>query len=453
MAAGYSDRFAPHPPSMSRRLLLAALGLVGAASIWFVQSRGSAVGAAIVEGPRVARSPEGASARRTSRIPEPAVADGRRRVPESSPHALHPELHPDGAVGALLALADGEGGRLDLSGPELDLALLAQLRDLVRVGDLSAETLAEACGGFAPGDVRRSLLVLAASFARGHGPQTDRFFSELAVVEDGHGGDDLEQEALAAVRALGLARRSEALSEIVGSLIDRANLGEQQGFAGLARLRVVFALAALERAPSGSDLEAWLDRSGREPRIGGELWALAVRSDPRVWGERAITAALAGDHQARLGLEALTGPEHREAITALATGALAGSDPWVERSAWRALVAGGDFASFELVDHALRTADAGRRAWLAEALHTWREPVFTEAALVQAVALVEALEPRSEMAARVLERLDLRFARWSLDADAPARARMAAAIESLPGAESLDSEVARRLAAWHAYAD
>lgn len=433
---------------MPRRLLLAALGLVGAASIWFVQSRGHAVGAAIVEGPRASRTPEGASARRTSRIPEPAVADARRRAPETSIRAGHPELDPNGALGALLALADGEEVQLDLSGPELDLALLARLRDLVRAGDLSAETLAEACGGFAPGDARRSLLVLAASFARGHGPQTDRFFSALAVVEDG--GDDLEQEALAAVRALGLAGRSEALAEIAGSLIERANLGEQQGFAGLARLRVVFALAALERAPTGFDLEVWLDRSGREPRIGGELWALAVRSGPQVWGERAITAALAGDHQARLGLETLTGPEHREAIAALA---LAGNDSWVERSAWRALVAAEDSASFELVELELRTAGADRREWLAEALHTWRAPARPEVALVRAVALVDALGPQSDASQRVLDELDARFARWALDCDSEARARMAAAIESLPGAGSLDNEVARRLAEWRAHAD
>ncbi len=438
---------------MPSRLLLAALGLVGVASLWFVHSRGRTVGAS-VGAPRGTDAAGIATEQRSPRASDPADAGAPRRRLEPSGYELPADHSSSAALDRILALTGEPDFALDLTRPALDLQLLARLRDLVRDGDLSAAALIEACHAHPPGDERRALLILAASFASEHRPETDRYFTGLALGDlDGGHGAELERESLAAVRALVLAGRSVSLGEIAGSLIARSTLGEEQGFAGLTRLGASFALAALETTPPGADLESWLDASGHEPRVGAELWALALRSRPEDWTERAVDAALAGDRQAQAGLEALTGSVGREAVVGLATGHVAGADDWTRRSAWRALVAAEDSASFELVERELRTAGADRREWLAEALHTWRAPARPEVALVRAVVLVDALGPQADASQRVLDELDARFARWALDCDSEARARMAAAIESRPGAAALGSEVARRLAEWRAHAD
>jgi hypothetical protein len=150
--------------------------------------------------------------------------------------------------------------------------------------------------------------------------------SKAATAVEG-GDPAVEQEALAAVRALGLAGRSEALHDVTGALIDRATLGEEQGFGGLSRLRTIFALAVLEAGVDVPELEGWIERSGREPRVGGELWGLAVRTAPSLWVEPVIDAARSGDREALVGVESLTGVEQRAAVLDLATGPQATPTP------------------------------------------------------------------------------------------------------------------------------
>ena len=427
---------------MQRRLPIVALAATAAAALLYAQFGDTAA----VEGVHAARDGEDFTRSPVETpITVPTVRKRWEMEPSSDPSTL--EAKPD-PIASIVAVASDPNLPLDFTRPQLDLELLRALRDAVRAGDVDAAALALACSTRQPGAIERQVLVLAAAFARDHDSETDAFFSELAAVE---GGDPaVEQEALAAVRALGLAGRSEALYDVTGALIDRATLGEEQGFGGLSRLRTIFALAVLEAGVDVPELEGWIERSGREPRVGGELWGLAVRTAPSLWVEPVIDAARSGDREALVGVESLTGVEQRAAVLDLATGRTSGGDQWLERAAWRALVTSGDSDSFEVLERELAIAGPERHEQLAEALHTWRRAPRPEAALVNALVLSSALEAGSPGREQVVSALEDRFARWTLSRDDEGAARLAAAIRSAEARGGLAPEVVETLERWSA---
>ena len=368
--------------------------------------------------------------------PRPAEAaheappEARAGLGEASPA---PESDED-PLDLLAELADRPAVELDLVSRAGLLPLLKEVRGIMETVRVPAPRLRARTGTFPTGDVRRLILVLATAWAEDADGSGETWLLELAGRWDLQSNDG-EQEALAAVLALDLGGRRAALEQLVGYLLER-HRGEASGeesFPGMTRVRTWFAIRGLERF-EGPDpvLEAWITDVAGEQRVAQELWALAVRSDPEVWGPRALASARSGELAGLAGVELLCDADRVEELgeLALEPGESA-SELWRACSAWRALVATDDERARALVVERLAEARPIEREMILEALKTWRASPGPETSLASLLVLRTLLEQDQEAVARLDAGLEEHWLHWFVRRDAEAVARMKSVLEAL----------------------
>ena len=374
---------------------------------------------------------------------------------ESDPDARFPGPAEGGstssAVASIVALGAELGSRLDLVSPHPDPAMLGALRELVLSSDLDAATLRVGADEYERGDPRRVALVLASGWAAEHDVATDEWLLALAVDRETT-STGAEQESLAAILALDLAGREDAVEQSARAILEGALDESDEGFPGLTRIRAWFALEALDRFEGDrAELDQWLAATTQEHRIASELWALAGRTDPDGYADVAVERAVAGDAEARACIETLTGERHRARLTEL----VERSDtdeaaPWVARSAARALVADAAQDSRNALLGALERASINDRDYLLEALHTWREPAQPERAYASQLLLMAELSSDEQARERIATDLERRIEQWLVRRDGQAESRLLTALAEVEGQLASDDAAIELLNAWRA---
>lgn len=393
---------------MPRHIFIAALCLLGL--VLLILFMGGS------EAPRPAEAAYQASTgtRPSSEVPSPAP------VADEDPLEL------------LVELANRPAVELDLVNRAGLLPLLRDVRGIMETTKVPSSRLRARTGTFPTGDVRRLVLVLATAWAEDTDGSGETWLLELAGRWNLQSNDG-EQEALAAVLALDLGGRREALEQLVGYLLER-HRGEASGeesFPGLTRVRTWFAIRGLERFEGPEPvLEAWITGVAGEQRVAQELWALAVRSDPQVWGPRALASARSGELAGLAGVELLCDEERVEELVELALEpGESASELWRACSAWRALVATDDERARSLVVERLDEARPIEREMILEALKTWRPSPQPEASLASLLVLRTRLEQDQEAAGRLDAGLEEHWLHWYVRRDPEGETRMLSALE------------------------
>ncbi|QDU65326.1 hypothetical protein [Engelhardtia mirabilis] len=380
----------------------------------------------------------------------PAGREGRSQATSAATPPEHGALaRAEAAIAAIATLGAELGTELDLVRPDPDPAVLAALRELVLEGGLQVQQLEAAAASLERGDPSRVALVLASGWAGSQGPQSDGWLAGLAT-DRRDTSIGAEQESLAAIKALDQAGRESALAGTARSLLDEAYAGADEGFPGLTRIRTWFALAAMDSFDGDpEELSRWLIDAKDEHRVACELWALAARTAPEPYADLAIDGALAGNAEARAGIETLIAPQYTDRLAGLLD--RIDSDeaaPWIARSAARGLVASASPAARERLAVALKDAGDNERDLLLEALHTWREPTSPEDVYASQLELAGKLGGDEQARERILGDLDRRFELWMVRRNSPAEARLRAALDRIESRVAGDPDAARRVANW-----
>ncbi len=291
--------------------------------------------------------------------------------PDPSPT---PRRDPSPGLAAIVAFGQSLGPELDLVKPEPDPAQLQRLRDLTLQAGLSVSELTAAAQALQAGDAGRVALVLCTTWGAQPGPESDAWLGSLTKPW-GRGSNGQEQEALAAVLALDLGGRTEALMGVAQNLLDQADGDDDTAsFPGLTSLRAWHALRGIPALAGGSldaFVENWEERESDRPRVEEELWSLGVRSSVEV-ADLAIAEALEGHAVAIAALESVTD----EAFIGDLQGLAEKKPTTVEEAlaagaALKGLVASGSSDAIATVQNQLGAGLVPREQAL-EALRTWR---------------------------------------------------------------------------------
>ena len=285
-----------------------------------------------------------------------------------------PSRDPAPAIAEIVAFGQALGAELDLVKPEPDPAQLERLRELTLSADLSVAELAAAAKLLEAGDAGRVALVLCTTWGAEPGPETDAWLRTLTEPW-GRGSNGEEQEALAAVLALDLGGRVEALQATAQRMLDLADGDDDFGsFPGLTSVRAWHALRGipvLEEGTFESFTDDWAERESDRPRVEEELWSLGVRSSVAV-ADLAIAEALEGHSAAIVALESLTDEALVGDLRSLAEKKSTTVDEALTAAAaLKGLVAGGTPDGIATVQGQLGGGLVPREQAL-EALRTWR---------------------------------------------------------------------------------
>lgn len=306
------------------------------------------------------------------REPVPAAAasadssdeTGSRRTEAPVSPRAEPGAQPAGLslAEAVRALAARRPEALDFARAELDLELARELKALVRERRATAAELVAVLDALDLQDPARAACVLALAWAEG---ERELALERLVAVAATSGTDsvNLEQCALAAVRALGLAGARESLARLVADEVAPGGELEQ----GLHSVRVWLALRELARLPDVV-AEALLAGTERElpRRVLEEAWAAAARSGEAPWIDVLWRAVEGGDEAALAGLAQVRDAALEPAVL----------DLHARASGWTLIAAQKSLATLA-TDSSLAALEADlllpvRRDGALEALRAWR---------------------------------------------------------------------------------
>jgi hypothetical protein len=298
----------------------------------------------------------------------PAVESGSPAPePLRAPTPLAPRENlvlPSNAAGGLeglLMLARSNPERLDLARGTMDLEFLLTLREAALASGLDAGALMERLGSLELEDGARPALVLALAWCPDPEGIAERALLGFAGLP-GRRTNTEEQCALAAVRALGLSGRSQALRAWVDARLQPQSAAEE----GLQPLRTWIALQELDSAPESAAalLLGEEDPAHLPERVQEELMAAAARSGDPLWSEEILAQAADGRAIALAGLAALRDPARETELLALHSRA----QGWTRLAAQKALLGMSTPGTLAALQADL--ADHERRDGALEALRT-----------------------------------------------------------------------------------
>lgn len=301
-------------------------------------------------------------------LPAPAGESGSpasEPLPAPAPAApresLALPLSAAGGLEELLVLARSNPERLDLARGTVDLEFLVELREAAIASGLDAGALIEQLRGLELEDGARPALVLALTWCPDPDGIAERALLGFASLP-GRRTNTEEQCALAAVRALGLSGRSQALRDWVDARLQPQSAAEE----GLQPLRTWIALQELDSAPESA---AALLLGEEEPahlpeRVQEELMAAAARSGDPLWSEEILAQSADGRAIALAGLAALRDPARETELLALH----ARAQGWTGLAAQKALLSMSTPATLAALQADL--GDVRRRDGALEALRT-----------------------------------------------------------------------------------